>query len=201
MAQHPVQEIPYRQQLSRAEEAGSVLHVHEFYTMVVEIPAGTLEKWQTHADTGGFYHDAIDNVPRIINFLPYPMNYGFIPQTLLSRENGGDGDPMDIVLLSSAEARETVLPVRIIGALHLSERGERDTKIVALKLENGPFSDIHELSELLFQFPGAVEILTQWFLGYKGPGRFLFEGYATSKESAQLIEQAHEDWKQHSLKK
>jgi inorganic pyrophosphatase len=73
---HMVNDVPYK-----AENG--------LYQMVVEIPAGTNEKWQTDATTGQFYHDEINEVPRVINFLPYPMNYGMLPQTLLSRAKGG----------------------------------------------------------------------------------------------------------------
>ena len=177
---HRVNDIPYRA-------------VNGDYQMVVEIPAGTNEKWQTDAVTGQFYHDQINGVPRVINFLPYPMNYGMIPQTLLSRDKGGDGDPTDIITLAPAEARGTVSPVKVIGALKLSERGEADTKIVAT-LPDGPFQDIHDLSELLMRYPGTVEIIRLWFEGYKGAGSFLFQGYASRAEAEVMIEEAHQDW-------
>jgi inorganic pyrophosphatase len=169
------------------------------YNMVVEIPAGTLEKWQTDAVSGEFYHDAINGVPRVINFLPYPMNYGFVPQTLLSRADGGDGDPTDIVTLAPARPRGGIDVVRVIGALHLEERGEIDTKIIAL-LPHGPFADIHDLPDLLYRYPGAVEIIRLWFEGYKGPGAFVFKGYANAKEAAGLLEAAHQAWKQETAR-
>lgn len=163
------------------------------YQGIVEIPAGTLEKWQTDAKTGEFYHDQKDGKARVINFLPYPFNYGFIPQTLLSKEKGGDGDPMDIVVLSVAQPRGTVCPIRIVGALKLIERGETDTKIIGLEA-GGPFGDVTELADLLLHYPGSVEILRLWFEGYKGPGSFLFGGYASRNEAIELIELAYQDW-------
>jgi inorganic pyrophosphatase len=83
--------------------------------------------------------------------------------------------------------------VRIIGALRLSERGETDTKIVAL-LPDGPFQDVNDLHELLMRYPGTVEIIRLWFEGYKGPGSFLFQGYATRSEAEAMIEESHHDW-------
>lgn len=164
-----------------------------YYQMVVEIPSGTNEKWQTDPKTGEFYHDRIDGVPRIINFLPYPFNYGFVPQTILAKSKGGDGDPTDIITLAPAQARSTVSSVKVIGAIRFSERGELDTKVVAT-LTNGPFQDIQEIAELFMHYPGAVEIIRFWFEGYKGPGSFLFQGYANSQEAINLIEESHQDW-------
>lgn len=163
------------------------------YQMVVEIPSGTNEKWQTDPVTGEFYHDKQDGIPRVINFLPYPMNYGIVPQTLLPKSKGGDGDPIDIVTLAPACPRGWNGPVKIIGALKLSERSETDTKIVAV-LPNGPFKEINDLPELLMKHPGALEIVKNWFEGYKGPGSFLFEGYANRMEAEAMIEEAHQGW-------
>jgi len=164
------------------------------YQMVVEIPAGTNEKWQTDVETGDFYHDKINGVPRLINFLPYPMNYGIIPQTILAKDKGGDGDPTDVITLAPMQPRGSVNPVVIIGGLNLEERGEIDTKIVAL-IPGGPFDGITELSELLFKHPGAVEIIRYWFEGYKGSGAFTFKGYMTRAEAIAFIEESHQDWR------
>jgi len=40
-----------------------------------------------------------DGKPRVIKYLAYPGNYGMIPRTLLPKELGGDGDPLDIIML------------------------------------------------------------------------------------------------------
>ena len=44
--------------------------------------------------------DYKDGKERIIQFLPYPGNYGFIPETL-----AGDGDPIDVIDLDEAEEK------------------------------------------------------------------------------------------------
>lgn len=163
------------------------------YQMVVEIPAGTDEKWQTDPVTGEFYHDKENGVPRIINFIPYPMNYGIVPQTLLPKKKGGDGDPTDIVTLAPGQPRGTVNKVKVIGAIKFAERGEIDTKIVAI-LPEGPFKDINDLPELLMKYPGALEMVRMWFEGYKGPGSFLFQGYSNREEAVAFIEETHQDW-------
>jgi inorganic pyrophosphatase len=164
------------------------------YHMVVEIPSGTNEKWQTDPVSGDFYHDKKDGVPRVINYLPYPFNYGFIPQTILLKDKGGDGDPTDIITLAPACPRGTVSEVKIIGAINFSERGEIDTKIIAT-LAGGPFGDVNDMSDILVNYPGAIEIVRLWFEGYKGPGSFLFEGYATQAEAVAFVEETHEYWK------
>ena len=43
--------------------------------------------------------------PRLIDFLPYPSNYGSIPKTLVDSEDAGDGDSVDVLVLGEALAR------------------------------------------------------------------------------------------------
>ena len=178
---HMINEVPYK--------TGDGV-----YQMVVEIPAGTREKWQTDPVTGGFYHDKINGVPRIIDFLCYPMNYGIVPQTILSKSRGGDGDPTDIITLGDSHPRGAVLPVRVIGSLLLAERGEIDNKIVAL-LPGSAFKGVNDMPEMLMKYPEAMEIIRRWFEGYKGSGAFTFKGYADKAEAITFIEETHADWK------
>ena len=59
--------------------------------------------------------DYKDGKERIIQFLPYPGNYGFIPETL-----AGDGDPIDVIDLDESEQR---------GALNFEDKKEEDLLI------------------------------------------------------------------------
>ena len=66
--------------------------VGEYVQVVVEIPAGTNQKIEFDYKDGTFKVDQIDGKDRVIDFLPYPGNYGFVPGTLMDKERGGDGD-------------------------------------------------------------------------------------------------------------
>ena len=52
--------------------------------------AGSLEKWEYNKETKKVEIELVNDNPRIINYSGYPANYGMIPGTLLSRNNGGD---------------------------------------------------------------------------------------------------------------
>jgi inorganic pyrophosphatase len=95
---------------------------------VIEIPAGGITKYEIDGDTGHVFVDRYMSMP-----VAYPANYGSIPSSL-----GGDGDPLDALVLS----REPIAPgvlikVRAIGVLDMIDGGETDDKIVAV-----PASDI-----------------------------------------------------------
>ena len=50
--------------------------------------------------------EIVNGKPRKVHYLGYPGNYGFIPQTSLSKDRGGDGDPADILLTDPAVEEE-----------------------------------------------------------------------------------------------
>ena len=77
--------------------------------MVVEIPAGTNHKIEYDPSTDSFENDKKDGKDRVISFLPYPGNYGFIPSTLMNKDRGGDGDALDILVIGESEPTGTVL--------------------------------------------------------------------------------------------
>jgi inorganic pyrophosphatase len=139
--------------------------------VVVEIPAGTNQKIEYSHTTHEFLPDTLmGGAERVVRFLPYPGNYGFVPGTLMDAERGGDGDPLDVLVISESVATGSILRVRPIGALLLRDRGEVDTKIIAVPADSLqrtlPVDNFIDF--MLLQDP-ARRIIESWFLNYKGP--------------------------------
>jgi inorganic pyrophosphatase len=154
--------------------------------LLVEIPAGTQQKWEAMKSGDGLKWDRKDGQLRVINYLPYPGNYGMVPRTLLPREAGGDGDPLDVIMLGNSVPRATVIAVKPIAVLRLLDDGEQDDKILAVPLE-GPMSDVNSLAELNQRYSGVTQIIELWFTRYKGPGRMESQGYADSDAAWEMI--------------
>ena len=103
-----------------------------------------------------------------------PMVYGFIPRTycgdrvgaLSEQAQEGDGDPLDICVISERRVQRTdiLLRAKIVGGLHMVDGGEADDKIIAV-LEGdhawGHANDIDEIPRDL------IERLRHYFLTYK----------------------------------
>jgi inorganic pyrophosphatase len=103
-----------------------------------------------------------------------PALYGFVPRTycaervraLAPAAARGDGDPLDICVLSerAITRNEVILRARVIGGLQMIDGGEADDKIIAV-LENdyvwGSARDIADVPAVL------VERLQHYFLTYK----------------------------------
>jgi len=165
------------------------------YQALIEVPAGTTAKWEVNHKTGNIEWEFKKGKPRNVKFLGYPGNYGFIPQSVLEKKDGGDGDPLDIIVLGPAVKRGTVQSVKILGAIKLLDKGEQDDKIIAIPLD-GPFSKVNNLGEMMRKFPGTIQIVRYWFTGYKA-GKMHFMGYMKRKKAEKLVEKAHKSWKKH----
>ena len=135
--------------------------------VVVEIPAGTDAKWEVTKPGGELRWQIKDGAPRVVQYLGYPGNYGMIPRTILPKEQGGDGDPLDVLVLGPAQPRGSVIPVRVIGVLELLDGGEQDDKLLAV-VPGTPLGDVTSLAELEASYPGVTTIVRTWFENYKG---------------------------------
>ncbi|MFT4660250.1 MAG: inorganic pyrophosphatase [Patiriisocius sp.] len=161
---------------------------------IIEIPAGTMDKWELDKNTGEIVWEKVNNVPRVVNYIGYPGNYGLIPQTLLSKENGGDGDPLDVLVLGPAVKRGTIASCKIIGVLHLKDNGEKDDKLIAVSYDS-PFYRLRSMEELNSQYKGVSNIVKTWFSNYKGPGKTKVSGYGTKEQARKILKMAMEEYK------
>jgi inorganic pyrophosphatase len=103
-----------------------------------------------------------------------PALYGFVPRTycaarvqkLSPSSSRGDGDPLDICVLSERAINrgEIIVRARVLGGLQMVDDGEADDKIIAV-LENdlvwGGSRDVGDLPAVL------IERLQHYFLTYK----------------------------------
>jgi inorganic pyrophosphatase len=109
----------------------------------------------------------------------HPALYGFVPRTycgervrkLAPSAKRGDGDPLDICVLSerAITRNEILVSCRVIGGLQMIDGGEADDKIISV-LDNdhvwGRARDVRDVPAVL------VERLQHYFLTYKlVPGR------------------------------
>ncbi|MDT7689259.1 MAG: inorganic pyrophosphatase [Acidobacteriota bacterium] len=160
---HPWHGIP------PGEDAPAVVNAY------IEIVPTDAVKYELDKASG---HLRIDRPQRFSSFPP--TLYGFIPQTFCGNRVGelcrkymsgdrairGDGDPMDICVLTERPAAHANFLVRAkpIGGLRMVDGDEADDKIIAV-LENdvayGYINDINEAPR------GVVERLQHYFLTYK----------------------------------
>ncbi len=111
----------------------------------IEISKGGSIKYELDKESGLLFVDRF-----LHTAMAYPFNYGFIPHTL-----SPDGDPLDILVLSSeAVAPGCVLPAVVIGLFEMEDEGGIDPKIVAVPSKKvdpffGEYQDIKDVPDYL----------------------------------------------------
>ncbi len=159
--------------------------------VVVEIPSGTNAKWEVSKADGVLRWEFKNGAPRVVKYLPYPGNYGMVPRTLLPKELGGDGDPLDVIVLGPAEPRGAIVKVHLIGVLKLLDGGEQDDKLLAIQ-DGGPLGEVKDIADLDGRFPGVTTIVETWFQSYKGPGVMESKGLAGPEVAREVLVAAAE---------
>ena len=163
------------------------------FNAVIEIPAGTTQKWMVDVETGNIIWEYKNGKPRIVNYLAYPCNYGIIPRTILLKEKGGDGDPVDVLVLGPALERGTIIKVQVIGVMKLLDGGEVDDKLICV-FDGTPFYNFKNLNDLEEQYHGVSTILSTWFANYKGKNVMEYKGYDSREAALEFIKTAIEDF-------
>src|SRR5678816_2404555 len=106
---------------------------------LIEIPQGSRSKYEVDKDTGLLKLDRV-----IYSSFHYPINYGFIPQTL-----GQDNDPLDILVLCSQSIQPLCLvQATVIGNMQMIDSGKQDDKIIAVASKDPSVNHYKDVDEL-----------------------------------------------------
>jgi inorganic pyrophosphatase len=115
-------------------------HAPDVFTVVVEIPKGSANKYEYDPDLKVFRLDRTLYSP-----MHYPGDYGFVPSTIAA-----DGDPLDaLVLVESATFPGCVIEARALGMLAMVDQGIEDLKLLCVPTRDprqetvANYSDVH----------------------------------------------------------
>ena len=127
----------------------------EVVNAVIEIPQGSRAKYEVDKETGLLKLDRV-----IYSSFHYPVNYGFIPQTL-----GQDNDPLDILVICSQSIQSLCLvEANVIGNMQMIDQGQVDDKIIAVAAKDPSVNHIKAVDELPAHF---IAELKNYFEQYK----------------------------------
>ena len=127
----------------------------EIVNALIEIPQGSRAKYEIDKTTGLLKLDRV-----VYSSFHYPVNYGFIPQTL-----GDDGDPLDILVMCGEAIQPLCLvEATVIGNMQMIDNGEKDDKIIAVATKDPTVNHITDVNELPKHF---IAVLKNYFENYK----------------------------------
>ena len=163
--------------------------------VVIEIAAGTNQKWELNKDNGKIEWEKISTDSfRVVNYLPYPANYGFVPQTLLATDKEGDGDPVDVFVIGETMPRNTVCKVRIVGIIYMLDNNAADAKLLGVTADDKTFGNVRSLSDLTQHYNGVVDILKIWLSNYKGANKITVDSMANELSAIYYLKNAHNEY-------
>lgn len=168
----------------------------------IEITPFDLMKYEVDKATGYLRVDR----PQRTSSQP-PCLYGFVPQTYCGERvrrltpecERGDGDPLDICVISERPINhsEVLLRAVVLGGLKIIDRGEADDKIIAVLEGDYVWGNATELDELP---PALLERIEHYFATYKlvpdEPPKIALAGRYGYAQAAAVIRASIEDYRE-----
>ncbi len=145
--------------------------------VIIEIPAGSKDKYELDKETGLIMLDRVLEVS-----MAYPGNYGFIPMTLCD-----DKDPLDVIILTHSALHPGVLvKARPVGVLDMVDDGEMDEKILAVPANDPRFNEIKDLKNVPKAFLDEIYHFFNRYKEVRG-GTVQLGKWGNAKKAKQVI--------------
>ncbi len=127
----------------------------EEFNAVVEIPHGSHNKYEIDKKSGLIKLDRAN-----YSYSPFPFDYGLAPRTLWD-----DGDPLDIIILSTFPLFPGILvTVRPVAVMDITDSGESDYKIITVPVEDRRWEHVKDVADLN---PHSLKEFTHFYETYK----------------------------------
>jgi len=159
----------------------------EILNMIIEVISGSRDKYEYDVNSEVFVLDRIIPSPVV-----FPVEYGFVPQTLFK-----DGDPLDIMALSYEPLEiGCLVKVKVIGAILLEDEKGEDPKILSVPISDQRFKGYNDIQDV---HPNKLKEIQEFFEIYKRlePHKWVkFKGWKNAKEAMEIVAQAIENFKE-----
>lgn len=146
---------------------------------IVEINAGTLNKYELITETGQLKLDRVG-----YSSLAYPVTYGAIPSTL-----DHDNDALDVLIVGVSEPLPAgcLVEARVLGIMKFIDGGEVDDKVITVLNDDKRMDHIATLEQL---GDHALKEMQHYFEHYKDlkkPGTCQVLGFEDIVEARKVI--------------
>jgi inorganic pyrophosphatase len=156
---------------------------YDHVNCIIEIPKGTNTKYEYDENLNVFKLERC-----LVSSLQYPINYGFIPQTIAL-----DNDPLDVLVFNHDPIdRGTLVSCRVLGMLGFEDDGEIDNKLIAVPhwSPKDKYSKLHDI-EL-----SHLKIFRQFFKIYKVDRKTDTKvgDWKSSTSAMKALKDSHDRW-------
>lgn len=152
---------------------------HEL-TAVIEIPTNERNKYELDKELGIYRLDRV-----LHSAVHYPGDYGFLPRTL-----GEDGDPLDILMLTTISVfTGCLMDARPIGLFHLVDQGVPDEKLLAVPTGDPYSKGLSDLGDIPEHYLKEIEHFFQVYKALEG-GRTETRGFGDAAAARDAVERS-----------
>ncbi|MGE5540804.1 MAG: inorganic diphosphatase [Bacillota bacterium] len=107
--------------------------------VIIEINKGSMNKYEIDKETGLIALDRVSYTTQA-----FPVDYGFVPQTLWD-----DGDALDVIMLTSYPLVPGILVrARPVAIMHMIDSGDADDKVIAVPVDDPRWKDVNDLADV-----------------------------------------------------
>ena len=156
---------------------------YDHVNCIIEIPKGTNTKYEYDENLNVFKLERC-----LVSSLQYPINYGFIPQTIAL-----DNDPLDVLVFNHDPIdRGTLVSCRVLGMLGFEDGGEIDNKLISVPhwSPKDKYSKLHDIES------SHLKIFRQFFKIYKVDRKTDTKvgDWKSSSFAIKTLKDSHERW-------
>jgi len=152
----------------------------ETFNVIIEVPKGSHNKYEIDKEMGLIKFDRAN-----YSSAPFPVDYGFAPQTLWD-----DGDALDVMVLTTFPIPSGILvPVRPVALMEMIDTGESDFKVVAVPVKDKRWDDVKDLADINKHNLKEYQHFFETYKQLKGDA-VVVNGFKGKKEAMAAIEKS-----------
>lgn len=154
----------------------------EEMNVIIEIPKGSSNKYEIDKDTGLIKLDRANYTAAA-----YPVEYGFVPQTLWD-----DGDALDVIVLATFPIPSGILvEVRPVALMEMIDTGENDYKVIGVPVNDKRWDDVQDLKDLNQHTLKEIKHFFETYKALKGKdSEVIIHGFKGKAEAIAAFEKA-----------
>lgn len=150
--------------------------------VIIEIPKGSNNKYEIDKETGLIKLDRAN-----YSSAPYPVDYGFVPQTLWD-----DGDALDVMVLATFPIPPGIMvEARPVAVMEMIDGGESDFKVIAVPVNDKRWDDVSDLSDINKHTIKEIQHFFETYKALKGKANeVVIHGFKGKEDAQKAFERA-----------
>ncbi len=154
----------------------------EEINVIIEIPRGSSNKYEIDKETGLIRLDRAN-----YSSAPYPVDYGFAPQTFWD-----DNDALDVMVLTTFPLAPGILvTVRPVAVMEMTDSGESDFKIIGVPVDDKRWDDVNDVAQINSHTIKEIQHFFETYKILKGkPAPITVHGFKGKKDAMAAIERS-----------